>query len=51
MIAAVAINDQEVLLILDSSDLRKPNATRMGYLDTVLNLDGSLVNGFQTLNA
>ncbi|CAA9247016.1 MAG: hypothetical protein AVDCRST_MAG93-1573 [uncultured Chloroflexia bacterium] len=42
--------EDEVLLILDESDLRKPFATCMEHLDTVRSLDGELVPGFRTLN-
>ncbi len=42
--------EDEVLLILDESDLRKPFASSMGHLDTVRSLDGELVPGFRTLN-
>lgn len=42
--------EDEVLLILDESDLRKPSASCMEHLDTVRSLDGELVPGFRTLN-
>jgi len=42
--------EQEVLLILDESDLRKPFASCMEQLDTVRSLDGELIPGFHTLN-
>ena len=42
--------EDEVLLILDESDLRKPFASSMEHLDTVRSLDGKLVPGFRTLN-
>jgi hypothetical protein len=42
--------EDEVLLILDESDLRKPFASSMEHLDTVRSLDGELVPGFRTLN-
>lgn len=42
--------EQEVMLILDGSDLRKPFASCMEYLDTVRDLKGKPVSGFHTLN-
>jgi hypothetical protein len=42
--------EDEVLLVLDESDLRKPYASSMEHLDTVRSLDGELVPGFRTLN-
>lgn len=42
--------EDEVLLVLDESDLRKPFASSMEHLDTVRSLDGELVPGFRTLN-
>ena len=42
--------EDEVLLILDESDLRKPFASNMEHLDTVRSLDGELIPGFRTLN-
>jgi hypothetical protein len=42
--------EDEVLLVLDESDLRKPFASSMEHLDTVRSLDSELVPGFQTLN-
>lgn len=42
--------EDEVLLVLDESDLRKPFASSMENLDTVRSLDGELVPGFRTLN-
>lgn len=41
--------EHEVLLIIDESDLRKPFARELEYLDTVHDLDGNLVSGFHTL--
>ena len=41
--------EHEVLLIIDESDLRKPFARDLEYLDTVRDLDGELVAGFRTL--
>ncbi len=41
--------EHEVLLIIDESDLRKPFARELEYLDTVRDLDGNLVSGFHTL--
>ena len=40
----------EVWLIADGSELRKPHARDMPYLMRVKDLDGSLVNGYRTLN-
>ncbi len=40
----------EVWLIADGSELRKPHARDMPHLMRVKNLDGSLVNGYRTLN-
>jgi hypothetical protein len=42
--------DDELWLILDSSDLRKPYAAMMPDLMQVKDLDGSLVPGYRTLN-
>ena len=42
-------SEHEVLLIIDESDLRKPFASELEYLDTVRDLDGNLVSGFHTL--
>lgn len=41
----------EVLVILDESDLRKPHSEQLEYLDQVRALDGSPVRGFHTLTA
>ena len=41
----------EVKVILDGSDLRKPHSTSLEYLDTVLDLNGDPVAGYPTLNA
>ncbi|PYE49980.1 hypothetical protein, partial [Deinococcus yavapaiensis] len=41
----------EVLVILDESDLRKPHSHRIEHLDTVRSLDDTLVHGFHTLTA
>lgn len=41
--------EHEVLLILDESDLRKPYASELEYLDTVRDLEGEPVAGFHTL--
>jgi Transposase DDE domain len=41
----------EVKVILDGSDLRKPYSTSLEYLDTVLDLNGDPVAGYPTLNA
>lgn len=41
----------EVLVILDESDLRKPHSERLEYLDQVRSLNGSPVRGFHTLTA
>ncbi|MDP9315946.1 MAG: transposase [Chloroflexota bacterium] len=40
----------ELWLIADGSDLRKPHAQVMPHLMRVKDLDGSLVNGYRTLN-
>ncbi len=40
----------ELWLIADGSDLRKPYARDMPHLMRVKDLDGSLVNGYRTLN-
>ncbi|MDQ5854496.1 MAG: transposase [Chloroflexota bacterium] len=40
----------ELWLIADGSDLRKPHAHAMPHLMRVKGLDGSLVNGYRTLN-
>jgi hypothetical protein len=42
--------EHEVLLIVDESDLRKPFASELEYLDTVRDLAGELVTGFHTLS-
>jgi hypothetical protein len=42
--------EEEVWLIADSSDLRKPYAEEMPYLMQVKDLDGKLVPGYRTLN-
>jgi hypothetical protein len=42
--------DDEVWLIADSSDLRKPYAEIMPYLMQVRDLDEQLVPGYRTLN-
>ena len=41
----------EVKVILDGSDLRKPYSTSLEHLDTVLDLNGDPVAGYPTLNA
>lgn len=41
--------EHEVLLILDESDLRKPYASELEHLDTVRDLEGRPVAGFDTL--
>ncbi len=40
----------ELWLIADGSELRKPHASAMPHLMRVKDLDGSLVNGYRTLN-
>ncbi len=40
----------ELWLIADGSELRKPHARDMPYLMRVKDLDGGLVNGYRTLN-
>jgi hypothetical protein len=42
--------EEEVWLIADSSDLRKPYAEMMPYLMRVKDLQGSLVPGYRTIN-
>jgi Transposase DDE domain len=42
--------EEEVWLIADSSDLRKPYAEAMPYLMQVKDLDGELVPGYRTIN-
>jgi len=42
--------EEEVWLIADSSDLRKPYAEAMPYLMQVKNLEGELVPGYRTIN-
>lgn len=42
-------NEHEVLLMIDESDLRKPFARELEYLDTVRDLEGNPVSGFHTL--
>ncbi len=42
--------EDELWLIADSSDLRKPYAETMPYLMQVRDLDGNLVPGYRTLN-
>ena len=39
----------EVLVILDESDLRKPHSERIEHLDRVRSLQGTPVRGFHTL--
>ena len=41
--------EYEVLLVIDESDLRKPFASELAYLDTVRDLAGEPVAGFHTL--
>lgn len=41
----------EVLVILDESDLRKPHSERIEHLDQMRALDGTPVRGFHTLTA
>lgn len=40
-----------IWVIFDGSDLRKPYAETMEHLQAVHSLEGSLVNGYPTLNA
>ncbi len=40
----------DVWLVLDGSDLRKPHATQMPDLMRVRSLQGTMVNGYRTLN-
>jgi len=42
---------EEVWVVLDSSDLRKPHAEQMEALMTVRDLDGRFVPGYRVLNA
>jgi hypothetical protein len=41
----------EVIVVLDGSDLRKPHSQTLEYLDTVRDLRGQPVAGYRTLNA
>ncbi len=41
----------EVVVILDGSDLRKPHSQALEHLSTVRTLDGHPVSGYPTLNA
>ena len=41
----------EVKVILDGSDLRKPHSTHLEFLSSVRDLNGNPVNGYPTLNA
>ncbi len=43
--------ESDIWVVLDGSDLRKPHAEQMEYLQRVKALDGGLVNGYRTLNA
>lgn len=43
--------EDEVIVILDGSDLRKPHSQKLAYLDTVRDLKGHPVAGYHTLNA
>ncbi len=42
--------EEEIWLIADSSDLRKPYAEAMPYLMQVPDLEGDLVSGYRTIN-
>jgi hypothetical protein len=45
------VGSDEVLVILDESDLRKPHSEHLEYLDQVRSLQGTPVRGFHTLTA
>lgn len=45
-----SVPTDELWLIADGSELRKPHARAMPHLMRVKDLDGSLVNGYRTLN-
>ena len=49
--AARVAGSDEVIVILDGSDLRKPHSQTLEYLDTVRDLKGQPVAGYRTLNA
>ncbi|WP_309572510.1 transposase [Deinococcus sp.] len=49
--AARVAGSDEVVVILDGSDLRKPHSQTLEYLDTVRDLKGQPVAGYRTLNA
>lgn len=49
--AARVAGSDEVIVVLDGSDLRKPHSQALEHLDTVRDLRGGLVNGYPTLNA
>ena len=48
--AKLLAGEQEVLLVIDESDLRKPYSRRLEYLDTVSDLSGKSVPGYVTLS-
>ncbi len=45
------VGSDEVLVILDESDLRKPHSEHLEYLDQVRSLQGTPIRGFHTLTA
>lgn len=49
--AARLAGQDEVVVVLDGSDLRKPHSRQLEHLSTVRALDGDLVPGYPTLNA
>jgi len=48
--AKLLAGEQEVLLVIDESDLRKPYSRHLEYLDSVSDLSGKRVPGYVTLN-
>lgn len=49
--AAFLHGADEVKVIVDGSDLRKPHSQKLQYLDRVRDLKGHVVNGYHTLEA
>ena len=49
--AARVAGSDEVVVVLDGSDLRKPHSQVLEHLDTVRDLKGQPVAGYRTLNA
>ena len=48
--AKLLAGEQEVLLVIDESDLRKPYSRQLEYLDSVSDLSGKPVPGYVTLS-